>query len=157
MRHLGKALHVDASAMYRHFANKSALLTALFEELFDELEPPDPSQSWRMNLTQLMHAWWRIYRDNREIAAKLTKSPKVDNGRAKLKQWVMTELDRAGMPMDLRQQYGQLVYARVMSYGLLSAIQESDQQQVEQAFRFSAELLLASIEESSQHPTGVST
>lgn len=59
--------------------------------------------------------------------------------------------------MDLRQQYGQLVYARVMSYGLLSAIQESDQQQVEQAFRFSAELLLASIEESSQHPTGVST
>src|SRR5699024_7342956 len=146
MRRLGEALHVDASAMYRHFANKSALLTALFEELFYGLEPPDPSQSWRKNLSMLMHAWWQIYRDNREIAAKLTKSPKADTGRTRLKHWVMTELARAGVPHEAQQQFGQLVWAHVMSYGLLAATQDSDQHQVEEAFTFSIDLLLDAIE-----------
>src|SRR5699024_12272649 len=98
------ALQFDASAMYRHFANKSTLLTALFEELFAELESRDPTQTWRTNLRRLMHAWWSIYRDNREIAAKLTKSPKADTGRTMLKQWVMTELARAGIRPDAQQQ-----------------------------------------------------
>ena len=151
MRRLGEALHVDASAMYRHFANKSALLTALFEELFSSLEPPDPSQSWRKNLSTLMHTWWQIYRDNREIAAKLTKSPKADTGRTMLKQWVMTELARAGIRPDAQQQYGQLVWGHVMGYGLLAATQASDQQQVEEAFTLGTELLLAAIEEGSGH------
>ena len=151
MRRLGEALHVDASAMYRHFANKSALLTALFEELFAELESPDPTQTWRTNLRRLMHAWWSIYRDNREIAAKLTKSPKADTGRTLLKHWVMTELARAGLPAGSQQQYGQLVWGHVMGYGLLAATQASDQQQVEEAFTLGTELLLAAIEEGSGH------
>ncbi|HSH26722.1 MAG TPA: helix-turn-helix domain-containing protein [Wenzhouxiangella sp.] len=151
MRRLGEALHVDASAMYRHFANKSALLTALFEELFSSLEPPDPSQSWRKNLSTLMHTWWQIYHDNREIAAKLTKSPKADTGRTMLKQWVMTELARAGIRPDAQQQYGQLVWAHVMSYGLLAATQDAEQHQVEEAFTFSVELLLDAVEEGSGH------
>lgn len=153
MRHLGEALHVDATAMYRHFANKSALLAAIFAELFEELDPPDPSQPWRTNLSHLMHAWWRIYRDNRGLAAKLTKFPTADNGRTRLKQWVMQELDRAGVPAESRHQYGQVVCAHIMGYGLLAAAQDSDQHQVEQAFTFSVELLVKSIEDCGESRT----
>lgn len=151
LRHLGETLHVDATAMYRHFSNKSALLTALFGELFEELEAPDPLQPWRQNLTQLMHAWWNIYRDNREVAAKLTKSPNADPGRSMLTGWVATELARAGIPQERLEQYQQVICAHVMGHGLLNASQEPPPQAAEQTFTLSVDLLLGSIEELAAH------
>lgn len=145
LRRLGEALHVDATAMYRHIANKSALLTAVFEELFKELEPPDPAEPWRTNLTNLMHAWWRIYRDNREIAANLTKSPFAGGGRTMIRDWIKTELTRAGISRDLREQYIDVICAHVMGYGLLCATQEITHEQQEKTFTVSVNLLLASL------------
>lgn len=43
LRRLGAELGVDATAMYRHFRNKAALLTALINELFVEIPEPDPT------------------------------------------------------------------------------------------------------------------
>lgn len=138
--------------MYRHFSSKSALLTALFEELFNELEPPDATQSWRTNLTQLMHVWWRIYRDNHEVAAKLTTSSKAGPGRSRLQEWVATELSRAGVTPSRLEHYQRVICAHVMGYGLLSAMQESSAKVMEQTFSSSVELLLDAIVTASAAP-----
>jgi AcrR family transcriptional regulator len=40
MRRLGAALHVEAMALYHHFANKGELLDAVLDRLMDEVELP---------------------------------------------------------------------------------------------------------------------
>ncbi len=46
MRHLGTALGVEAMSVYRHFANKAALLDAVAESLLAELDLPAPTSEW---------------------------------------------------------------------------------------------------------------
>ncbi len=47
MRRLATALNVDPMAIYHHFANKSALLHALIENMLADFAPPAPTQQWR--------------------------------------------------------------------------------------------------------------
>jgi TetR/AcrR family tetracycline transcriptional repressor len=59
MRRLGTELGVDPMAVYRHLANKRALVLGLAEQLFAGLGAAPEGEPWE----QRVRAWARAYRD----------------------------------------------------------------------------------------------
>ena len=66
MRRLAQVLGVEAMSLYHWFANKDALLGAMLDAVFDEMERPSPRGEWRAAMrraaihahhTLLKHAW----------------------------------------------------------------------------------------------------
>lgn len=55
MRKLGRALGVEAMALYHHFPNKTALLDEVVAAIAPE--PPDPTGDWREDLAALSHQY----------------------------------------------------------------------------------------------------
>jgi AcrR family transcriptional regulator len=47
MRKVAEALGVEAMALYHHVPNKDAILEAIVDAVFDEIELPGPGQAWR--------------------------------------------------------------------------------------------------------------
>ncbi len=47
MRSLGKRLDAGATSMYRHVANKDELIELVVDEVYGEVEVPDPDGRWR--------------------------------------------------------------------------------------------------------------
>ncbi|MEO7349221.1 MAG: TetR/AcrR family transcriptional regulator [Terrimesophilobacter sp.] len=121
LRRLGRELSVDATAMYRHFRNKGVLLTALIDELFVGVPEPDPDQSWRQNLRDLMMAWWRIYRDNDDLAQAMAGQPDDEPQLFHLTEWTIRELIRAGVPDAEIGLYHQTIYNHTVGNGLVAA------------------------------------
>ncbi|MBZ5737097.1 TetR/AcrR family transcriptional regulator [Nocardioides mangrovi] len=64
MRRLGEELGVDATAFYRHFRDKDALVLAAYDRVTDELadlvRELDPSLPWRTRLERLAEAGWAL-------------------------------------------------------------------------------------------------
>jgi AcrR family transcriptional regulator len=50
MRHVGKALGVEAMSLYHHVSSKEALIDALVEWLYAKLYRPDSDQPWRTEM-----------------------------------------------------------------------------------------------------------
>jgi AcrR family transcriptional regulator len=121
MRRLGHELGADATAMYRHFRNKAALLTALIDELFVEIPEPDASRTWRENLHDLMYAWWLIYRNNEGLAQAMAGQPDDEPRLFHLTEWTIRELKRAGVADDELGLYHQTIYNHTVGNGLVSA------------------------------------
>lgn len=66
MRRLAQALGVEAMSLYHWFPNKDALLGAMLDAVFDEMERPSPEGQWRAAMrkaaihahrTLLKHPW----------------------------------------------------------------------------------------------------
>jgi AcrR family transcriptional regulator len=121
LRRLGQRLGVDATAMYRHFRNKAALLTAIIDELFVEIPEPDPASSWRENLRKLMHAWWLIYRRNEGLAQAMAGQPDDEPRLFHLTEWTVRELIRGGVPHDEIGLFHQTIYNHTVGNGLVAA------------------------------------
>jgi AcrR family transcriptional regulator len=66
MRKLGEALGVEAMSLYRHVANKDAILDGIVDLLASEFEPPAAGQDWKQamrrraisaHLALMRHPW----------------------------------------------------------------------------------------------------
>lgn len=121
LRRLGSELGVDATAMYRHFRNKAALLTAIIDELFIEIPKPDPTRSWQENLRDLMVAWWQIYRRNESLSAAMAGQPDNEPRLFLLTEWTVSELIRAGVPDNEIGLFQQTIYNHAVGNGLVAA------------------------------------
>lgn len=121
LRRLGAELGVDATAMYRHFRNKGALLAALINELFVEIPEPDPARPWRENLRDLMEAWWWIYRRNEGLSQAMAGQPDNEPQLFHLTEWTIRELIRAGVPDSELGLYHQTIYNHTVGNGLVAA------------------------------------
>jgi AcrR family transcriptional regulator len=121
LRRLGRRLGVDATAMYRHFRNKGALLTAIIDELFVEIPEPDPELDWRENLRKLMLAWWSIYRRNEGLAQSMAGQPDDEPRLFHLTEWTVRELIRAGVPREEIGLFHQTIYNHTVGNGLVAA------------------------------------
>lgn len=51
MRSLGKRLDAGATSLYRHVANKDELIELVVDEVYAEVEVPDPSDEWREDVS----------------------------------------------------------------------------------------------------------
>lgn len=121
LRRLGVELGADATAMYRHFPSKAALLTALIDELFVTIPEPDPAMPWRDNLRNLMLAWWRIYRENEGLSQAMAGQPDDEPHLFHLTEWTVRELIRAGVPQRELGFFHQTIYNHTVGNGLVAA------------------------------------
>jgi TetR/AcrR family tetracycline transcriptional repressor len=72
MRRLGAALNVQAGALYRHFANKEALLDAIADRLVEGVGAPVPPGAWPdrvRTLAQRLRAALLSRRDGARVVA----------------------------------------------------------------------------------------
>lgn len=121
MRRLGAELGVDSTAMYRHFRDKDALLSALIDGLFADIPEPSPSEAWRHNLREIMRLWWRIYRDHASLAQAMAGQSDDEPQLFYLTEWCLRELLRAGIPLAEVGHAYQAVYNHTVGHGLVAA------------------------------------
>jgi AcrR family transcriptional regulator len=62
MRRLATALGVATMSLYRHFANRDALIQAMTDTVAGELRPSDSALGWRERLSHEAREEWRLYR-----------------------------------------------------------------------------------------------
>jgi TetR/AcrR family tetracycline transcriptional repressor len=53
MRHLAKALNIEAASLYNHITNKNALFDAIQEYLYAQIPPVTVTNTWREHLLEL--------------------------------------------------------------------------------------------------------
>jgi TetR/AcrR family transcriptional regulator, tetracycline repressor protein len=97
MRRVGARLGVAAMALYRHIANKDALLELMADHVLAELPHPDPSADWRDEMMR----FWTAFHD------LLLEHPAV--------AYVMLDMPVAGNELAVR---GELVLASLIDGGL---------------------------------------
>lgn len=56
MRSLARALGVEAMSLYHHFAGKEALLDAMVDRVYGEIDLPSPNGPWRAELRRRSHS-----------------------------------------------------------------------------------------------------
>jgi AcrR family transcriptional regulator len=79
MPRLGRALGIDQTAVYRHFASKDALVLAVAELLQAEVTAGyEPSACWRDNLLDIGNRFFRVYTSH--PAAGAIAAPRTTRG-----------------------------------------------------------------------------
>lgn len=82
MRRLAEELGVEAMSLYHHVSNKDAIVDAMVESVFRELEPPSNAIGWKeamrrrarsMRATLLRHPWAIGVMSSRAASAKLAR------------------------------------------------------------------------------------
>ena len=74
MRRLGKALDVDAKAVYYYFPNKESLLDAVLERAFAHLAlPEDTNQPWQENLRHVARTYYDFLSQHPNLIALLMR------------------------------------------------------------------------------------
>lgn len=73
MRRLGHELGVEAMSLYNHVANKDDLLTAIVDQVEDEIALPDPGMDWKSSLRAISMSAHDVF-ERHPWAASLTLS-----------------------------------------------------------------------------------
>lgn len=60
MRGVGDALGYEAMSLYKHVADKQALLDLVVERVIAETQPPEPDAPWEDRLRHTAHEWRRV-------------------------------------------------------------------------------------------------
>lgn len=118
VRKLGQALDADATAVYRHFKNRDAIIRAALDRLFDlslqRTLAAGPEQHWRTRLetysTELLSVFMQHPALGRESFATDTYGP----GELQAIEFVLQCLTDAGLPDDRVVHY----YAALESFNL---------------------------------------
>lgn len=98
MRRLGRELHADPTAVYRHFASKDELLVAMAERMFAEpLAEPCAAEGWRDALRRILHSGFAIYQRHPGVAVALARTPDDLPALVEHAERVAVELYRAGL------------------------------------------------------------
>jgi AcrR family transcriptional regulator len=125
MRRIGVELGADPTAVYRHFANKEALLTALAERMFSTEPELDPSLTWQDQLrAHIRHAFDR-YRAHPDLGILLARQSDELAPLVRLTDRTLSLLvDGAGMNLEEAAQMSHQLENHVVGCGLFFAISE---------------------------------
>ena len=104
MRRLGDELGVDATAFYRHFRDKDALVLAAYDRVTDALaelvRDLDPGLPWRARLEQLADAGWSLSARHPAIYslgfARITGGP----SEREIVEFILSTFASTGLPSD---------------------------------------------------------
>ena len=140
MRNVARELGVEAMSLYHHIANKEALLDALVNWVFAQIDLPDPEASWREGMRvraasarQVLvgHPWALALIDSRS-----------NPGPALLRHHdaVIGCLRRGGFPIDLVAQAFSVIDAYVYGFALTERNLPFDPASDDQAVDFVADL-----------------
>jgi AcrR family transcriptional regulator len=101
LRRLGAELGVDATAVYRHFRDKEALLEAVADRLLSELADRVPrTDDWRRDLHELGIRARAMYLGHPRLARVIAMSPEPLTGNVRLTEYVLDRLRLAGCSVE---------------------------------------------------------
>lgn len=159
MRNVGKRLGVEAMSLYHHIANKDALLDALADWVFGQIELPVTAESWQEGMRRRAGSARRVLVDH-PWALTLIDS-RSNPGPALLRHHdaVIGCLREGGFPIDLAAQAFSVIDAYVYGFALTERNLPFDPSTTTEAVALAAEVtpLLAEyphLAELVQHLTG---
>ncbi len=101
LRRLGAELGVDATAVYRHFRDKAALLEAVADRLLSELaDRVVRTDDWRLDLQELGLRARAMYLGHPRLARVIAASPEPLPGNVRLMEYVLDRLRLAGCSLE---------------------------------------------------------
>jgi AcrR family transcriptional regulator len=150
MRRLGATLGVEGMALYRHVANKEALLRGVVELLLEELDlPPADSDSWTDAWLALARSYRRLARSHPGAFRLLALSPLSTAERFERALVPVAILRNAGFD----EQTARLAFRTLLSYAdgyllreLADGATELSPKDAEAAFDFGIRAILAGLE-----------
>ncbi len=101
LRRLGAELGVDATAVYRHFRDKAALLEAVADRLLSALaDRVVRTDDWRLDLHELGLRARAMYLGHPRLARVIAASPEPLPGNVRLMEYVLDRLRLAGCSVE---------------------------------------------------------
>jgi len=100
MRRLGAELNAGATTLYWHVKNKDELLDLALDQLFAELEPPDPRLPWRDQLRELAGRTRRLLLRHRNLIMVIASRPTTGPNAVAAIDLLFGVVRRAGFPDD---------------------------------------------------------
>ncbi len=98
MRRLAGDLGVAPNALYSHFADKTALLDAVLDDVIGEVEPPNPhAVDWAEGLVALMGQTRRLLLDHAELIPLFLSRPRRGRNAIRLGEVTLQLLARGGI------------------------------------------------------------
>lgn len=118
VRRLGQELDVDATAVYRHFRNRDAVVRAALDRLFmlsvERTLAAAPQQDWRTRLEAYLDELLRVFMQHPSLGSESFATDTYGPGELKAIEFVLQCLTDAGLAEDRVVHY----YAALESYTL---------------------------------------
>ncbi|TWD81232.1 TetR family transcriptional regulator [Kribbella amoyensis] len=117
MRRIAADLGVAPMSLYRHVENKDELVAQMADEVFGELELPDPGpDGWRAKLELISRAQWALCRQHIWLprVISFTRPTLAPNMMAQT-EWTLQALDGLGLSMTTRMQEALAVQSVVVA------------------------------------------
>jgi AcrR family transcriptional regulator len=122
MRRLGQELGVEAMTLYYHVGRKDALLGAIVDLAYGEIEPPDPALAWRTGLRRsaisahdvlLRHPWaTRVTGGGPDV---------IGPGRVRYMEGLLARLRSAGFSAEMTHHAYHALDCHIVGYTLWEA------------------------------------
>jgi AcrR family transcriptional regulator len=119
VRKLAQELGVDPMALYRHFANKDALLDGLSDTLWAEIELPHAEANWEATLRSVATSLWSLARTHPHAYPLLFNRQTFPLGMLRLFDGVIERLQRAGFEQKNAAAIACAVLSFAMGYALM--------------------------------------
>jgi len=119
LRMVGSELGADPTAVYRHFANKDALVAAMADRLFVEVVAADYPDDWRERFIALIRAVRDLYRAHPTIVDALANLPEESPGLVAINELSAGCLAEAGVDPVRIGLFHQFVAAYMVGTGVL--------------------------------------
>jgi AcrR family transcriptional regulator len=101
MRHLGKALGVEAMSLYNHVVNKDDLLDGMVDLVVGEIALPAEGDDWRTAMRQRAISTRRVLRAHPWAIGLLESRANPGPGRLHYYDVVLASLRSAGFPVEM--------------------------------------------------------
>lgn len=125
MRSIASRLGCDPMALYRHFANREALLDAVADLALAEVPDPDPHLDWDVRVIATAMAMRQTALDHKGIAAQLASRPSLGEHGRRLGAGILTALREGGLPAGTAVRVLQTLVA-YLAAGLAMAVQAGE-------------------------------
>jgi AcrR family transcriptional regulator len=135
LRMVGAELGADPTAVYRHFASKDALVTAMADRIFGEVAAADYPGDWRERFVALLRAAREVYRAHPTIVEVLANQPEESPSLVAINEISVSCLIDGGLDPVHVGLFHQLLTSYVIGTGLLEASWEGFGDDARQASR----------------------
>lgn len=146
MRNVGKELGVEAMSLYHHVANKDALLDAIVEWLFEQIELPGEHVPWREGTYTRASSARRVLVNHPWGLMLLESRPNAGPAQLRHHDSVIGCLRRGGFSIDLAAQTMSVIDAYVYGFALTENNLPFDPEASETAVDFAKNALPAMAE-----------
>jgi AcrR family transcriptional regulator len=150
MRRLGTELGAGATTVYWHVKNKDELLDLMLDQVFVEIETPDPDRSWRDQLASMAHNLRRVLLRHRNLIMVVASRPTTGPNAIAAIDLLFGVVRRSGLPDErvVAAAISVLNYASgfaVLEAASLAAFDGADEAAIRQAVKESADQVMAFI------------